>query len=87
MQLVFLHSSDTHGFLLPTDYQNKTDYNASFSLSRVSSVIKAEKKKYGANNVVVTDAGDCLQGSPLLLMLTLRVITVICALLQKHITL
>lgn len=65
MQLVFLHSSDTHGFLLPTDYQNKTDYNASFSLSRVSSVIKAEKKKYGANNVVVTDAGDCLQGSPL----------------------
>lgn len=65
MKLVFLHSSDTHGFLLPTDYQNKTDYNAPFSLSRVSSVIKAEKKKYGADHVVVTDAGDCLQGSPL----------------------
>ncbi|CPR67498.1 bifunctional metallophosphatase/5'-nucleotidase [Lactobacillus crispatus] len=65
MYLVFLHSSDTHGFLLPTDYQNKTDYHAPFSLSRVSSVIKSEKKKYGDNNVVVTDAGDCLQGSPL----------------------
>ena len=36
MQLVFLHSSDTHGFLLPTDYQNKTDYHAPFSLSRVT---------------------------------------------------
>ena len=54
MKLVFLHSSDTHGFLLPTDYQNKTDYHAPFSLSRVSSVIKSEKKKYGDNNVVVT---------------------------------
>lgn len=65
MKLVFLHSSDTHGFLLPTDYQNKTAYNAPFSLSRVSSAIKAEKKKWGAENVIVTDAGDCLQGSPL----------------------
>ncbi|GAA3629658.1 bifunctional UDP-sugar hydrolase/5'-nucleotidase [Lactobacillus hamsteri] len=65
MKLVFLHSSDTHGFLLPTDYQNKGEYNAPFSLSRVSSAIKAEKQKYGADNVVVTDSGDCLQGSPL----------------------
>lgn len=65
MKLVFLHSSDTHGFLLPTDYQDRKDYNAPFSLSRVSSAIKAEKQKWGAENVVVTDAGDCLQGSPL----------------------
>lgn len=65
MKLVFLHSSDTHGFMLPTDYQNKEDYDAPISLSRVSSVIKAEKAKYGAEKVVVTDAGDCLQGSPL----------------------
>ena len=65
MKLIFLHSSDVHGFLLPTDYQNKTDYKAPFSLSRVSSVIKAEKAKYGQDHVIVTDAGDCLQGSPL----------------------
>lgn len=65
MKLVFLHSSDTHGFLLPTDYQDKDNYNAPFSLSRVSAAIKAEKEKYGADNVVVTDSGDCLQGSPL----------------------
>ena len=65
MKLVFLHSSDTHGFLLPTDYHNKTDHDAPISLSRVSSVIKSEKEKYGADHVVVTDAGDCLQGSPL----------------------
>lgn len=65
MKLVFLHSSDTHGFLLPTDYQDKKNYDAPFGLSRVSTAIKAEKEKYGAQNVVVTDAGDCLQGSPL----------------------
>lgn len=65
MKLVFLHSSDTHGFLLPTDYQDKNDYNAPIGLSRVSTVIKSEVKKYGQENVLVTDAGDCLQGSPL----------------------
>lgn len=65
MKLVILHSSDTHGFLMPTDYHDKTDYNAPISLSRVSSVVKSEKEKYGANNVLVTDSGDCLQGSPL----------------------
>lgn len=65
MKLVFLHSSDTHGYLLPTDYQNKEDYNAAFSLSRVSSVIKSERAKFGTEHVIVTDAGDCLQGSPL----------------------
>lgn len=43
MKLVFLHSSDTHGFLLPTEYQDKYNYNAPFSLSRVSAAIKAEK--------------------------------------------
>lgn len=65
MKLVFLHSSDTHGFLLPTDYQTKEDYGSPFGLSRVSAAIKSEKAKYGEDNVVVTDAGDCLQGSPL----------------------
>ena len=65
MKLVILHSSDTHGFLMPTDYQNKDNYDAPISLSRVSSVVKSEKEKYGAENVLVTDSGDCLQGSPL----------------------
>lgn len=65
MKIVFLHSSDTHGFLLPTDYQNKDNYTAGFSLSRVSTAIKDEKKKWGKERVIVTDAGDCLQGSPL----------------------
>ncbi|WEV51973.1 bifunctional UDP-sugar hydrolase/5'-nucleotidase [Lactobacillus sp. ESL0731] len=65
MKLVFLHSSDIHGYLLATDYQTNTDYDAPFGLSRVASVIKAEQAKYGAENVIVTDAGDCLQGAPL----------------------
>ena len=43
MKLVFLHSSDTHGYLLPTDYQSTGDYDAPYGLSRVASAIKAEK--------------------------------------------
>lgn len=65
MQLVFLHSSDTHGFLLPTDYQQNGQYEAPFGLARLSQAVKYEKAKYGADHLVVTDAGDCLQGSPL----------------------
>ncbi|MDF7672070.1 bifunctional UDP-sugar hydrolase/5'-nucleotidase [Lactobacillus sp. ESL0701] len=65
MKLVFLHSSDIHGYLLATDYQDSTNYKAPFGLSRVASVIKAQQAKYGAENVIVTDAGDCLQGAPL----------------------
>ena len=65
MKLVLLHSSDTHGFLMPTDYQDRNNYDAPISLSRVSSLVKSEKEKYGAENVLVTDSGDCLQGSPL----------------------
>lgn len=65
MKLVFLHSSDTHGYLLPTDYQSDGEYDAPFGLSRVASAIKSEKAKWGEDHVIVTDAGDCLQGSPL----------------------
>ena len=65
MKLVFLHSSDIHGFIFPTDYQEKNAYAAPFGLSRLSSIIKQQRDKYGAENVIVTDSGDCLQGSPL----------------------
>lgn len=65
MKLVFLSSSDIHGYILPTDYQDNKNYEVPFSLSRVSSVIKSERAKYGKENVVVADTGDCLQGSPL----------------------
>ena len=65
MKLVLLHSSDTHGFLMPTDYQNRDNYDAPISLSRVSSLIKSEKEKYGAENVLVMDSGDPCRQSPL----------------------
>lgn len=51
--------------MLPTDYQSTGDYDAPYGLSRVASAIKVEKAKWGADHVIVTDAGDCLQGSPL----------------------
>ena len=65
MKLVFLHSSDIHGFIFPTDYQKQNAYSAPFGLTRLSSIIKQQLNKYGAENVIVTDSGDCLQGSPL----------------------
>lgn len=65
MKLVFLSSSDIHGFILPTDYQNQQDYTAQFGLSRVSTIFKTEQAKYGKENVILTDTGDYLQGSPL----------------------
>ena len=65
MKLVFLHSSDIHGFIFPTDYQKQNAYSAPFGLTRLSSIIKQQRDKYGAENVIVTDSGDCLQGSPL----------------------
>lgn len=65
MKLVFLHSSDIHGFIFPTDYQEKNSYAAPFGLSRLSSITKQQRDKYGTENVIVTDSGDCLQGSPL----------------------
>ena len=65
MKLVFLHSSDIHGFIFPTDYQKQNAYSAPFGLTRLSSIIKQQRNKYGADNVIVTDSGDCHQGSPL----------------------
>ena len=65
MKLVFLHSSDIHGFIFPTDYQKQNAYSAPFGLTRLCSIIKQQRDKYGAENVIVTDSGDCLQGSPL----------------------
>lgn len=65
MELVFLSSSDIHGYILPTDYQDKYDYNAPIGLARVSAIFKAEQTRYGKENVILTDTGDYLQGSPL----------------------
>ena len=65
MKLAILHTSDTHGFITPTSYQDKSNYSAPFSLSRVSTLIAQQREKYGEKNVLVTDSGDSLQGSPL----------------------
>ena len=65
MKLVFLSSSDIHGYILPTDYQNQHDTDAPIGLARVSAIFKAEQARYGKENVILTDAGDYLQGSPL----------------------
>ena len=50
--------------LMPTDYHNKTDYDAPISLSRVSSVIKSEKEKYGADHLHFLLPSERIPGSP-----------------------
>ncbi|WP_261805809.1 bifunctional metallophosphatase/5'-nucleotidase [Lapidilactobacillus luobeiensis] len=64
MKLTILSTSDTHGYLLPTDYTSRTS-QTNFGLSRAATVIKAEKAAAGAEPVLVIENGDFLQGSPL----------------------
>ena len=62
MKLVFLHTSDLHGYLWPTAYQ-KSDQEVPYSLSRLKTLIDEQYQTYGKDHVVLTDSGDFLQGS------------------------
>lgn len=64
MKLTILSTSDTHGYLLPTDYASR-DQQQPFGLSRAATVIKQEQAAAGADPVLVIENGDFLQGSPL----------------------
>lgn len=63
MKLTVLSTSDTHGYLYPTDFR-KRNQSLNFGLTKVVSEIRAiEDKKEG--NILKIDNGDFLQGSPL----------------------
>lgn len=64
VSLEIVATSDVHGNLFPYDFLAERDAPCDGSLARVSTVLKTERRKYGAN-LLYLDAGDNLQGSPL----------------------
>lgn len=62
MKINILATSDTHGFLFPTNYVNLKD-NKPFGLLRCASCFKDQKEKM--ENTVTIDNGDFIEGSPL----------------------
>ncbi|UQS84550.1 bifunctional metallophosphatase/5'-nucleotidase [Apilactobacillus apisilvae] len=62
MQINILATSDTHGFLFPTNYVNLKD-NKPFGLLRCASLFK--EKRQQLDNLITIDDGDFLEGSPL----------------------
>ena len=63
MKLTILSTSDTHGFVLPTNYV-KRDQNLPFSLAKAKTVLDAQKAM-AEGPVLTIENGDWLQGSPL----------------------
>ncbi|WP_125703262.1 bifunctional metallophosphatase/5'-nucleotidase [Lacticaseibacillus daqingensis] len=63
MQLTLLSTSDTHGFITPTNYVQR-DMDLPFSLSKAKTVID-QLKQAATGPVLTIENGDFLQGSPL----------------------
>lgn len=63
MQLTILSTSDTHGYVLPTNYSQRDD-SQPFGLTRAKTVVDAQRQAVDGP-VLVLDNGDWLQGSPL----------------------
>ncbi|QFR23394.1 bifunctional metallophosphatase/5'-nucleotidase [Schleiferilactobacillus harbinensis] len=61
--LTILSTSDTHGFVLPTNYVQR-DGTQPFGLTRAATVIDTVRQQDPAHTLVVEN-GDFLQGSPL----------------------
>ncbi|MCK8607070.1 bifunctional metallophosphatase/5'-nucleotidase [Apilactobacillus ozensis] len=62
MKINILTTSDTHGFIFPTNYV-KNNEEMPFGMLKVASCLKDLKNKL--DNVVTIDNGDFLEGSPL----------------------
>ncbi|NLR09737.1 MULTISPECIES: bifunctional UDP-sugar hydrolase/5'-nucleotidase [Lactobacillaceae] len=65
MKLTILSTSDTHGYVFPTNYVKKGSH-LGFGLARAATVIAQEQATAKAQGPVVTiENGDFLEGSPL----------------------
>src|SRR5699024_1654741 len=63
MQLTIFETSDIHGYLYPSLYQERKE-NQDFGLFKIAAKLKEEKKK-AKGPVIQIDNGDFIQGSPL----------------------
>lgn len=55
-------TTDVHGNFFPRNFVSGTEGVG--SLARIYNYVSAEREKYGAENVLLLDAGDILQGQP-----------------------
>ncbi|MGX4686110.1 bifunctional metallophosphatase/5'-nucleotidase [Vagococcus sp. JNUCC 83] len=62
-KLTILSTSDTHGYLYPTDFR-AINQDLPFGLSKAVTAIKKEQQKQDSS-IVLNDNGDFLQGSPM----------------------
>jgi len=63
MKLTILSTSDTHGYVFPTNYVKKGSHQG-FGLARAATVIAREQAN-AQGPVVTIENGDFLEGSPL----------------------
>ncbi|MEO6463797.1 MAG: bifunctional UDP-sugar hydrolase/5'-nucleotidase, partial [Candidatus Eisenbacteria bacterium] len=63
VEVTLLHTTDLHGHLLPWDYTTG-EADPAVGLSKVATLIKKVRAERG-NRVLLVDAGDCIQGTPL----------------------
>ncbi|GAF36965.1 bifunctional metallophosphatase/5'-nucleotidase [Lentilactobacillus farraginis] len=64
MKITLLATSDTHGFIEPTNYVD-SNVNKPFGLKKASSTIKRYIRQHQDEQVILVDNGDFLQGSPM----------------------
>ncbi|AQW20851.1 bifunctional metallophosphatase/5'-nucleotidase [Lentilactobacillus curieae] len=64
MKITILCTSDTHGFIEPTNYVDK-GLNKPFGIGKAASAIRDYKQHHKDEKIIVVDNGDFLEGSPL----------------------
>jgi len=62
VKIKVIETSDVHGHFFPYDFMEKKPIRG--TLSRASSYIKKQRKKYGNDHLLLIDNGDILQGQP-----------------------
>ena len=62
VKIKVIETSDVHGHFFPYDFMEKKPIRG--TLTRANSYISRQRKKYGADNVLLIDNGDILQGQP-----------------------
>ncbi len=64
MKITILATSDTHGFIPPTNFVNLHE-NMPFGLEKAAFIIDQYKKHHPDEKIITIDNGDFLEGSPL----------------------
>src|SRR5689334_5371337 len=67
--LTILGTTDLHGNVFNWDYYKNAEYDDAahndIGIAKVQTLIKAQRDRIGSNPLLVLDAGDTIQGTPL----------------------